>query len=82
MDPVDQRAFVIGLAKLDLEAEASGSIPAELFDVGEGSAAIGLWLAPTEQIHIGAVKDVKGFRHFVSQDKAGSCALLRLARAL
>jgi len=66
VDPIDQRTFMIGLAKLDPKAEASGSIPAELFDVGKGSAAIGLWLARAEQIQIGAVKDVKSFRHFVS----------------
>src|SRR5262249_46928970 len=47
----------------DRELMTPRGFAAKLLHVREGRAAIGLWLAGAEEIEVGAVEDVDGFRH-------------------
>src|SRR5215813_9400074 len=63
VDQVHDLALVVRLAEFDRELMAPGGFAAKLLHVPERRAAIGLWLAGAEQIEVGAVEDVDGFRH-------------------
>ena len=63
VQPIDQHAFVIGLAKVDLEAElARASRPASP-RYRRGYGAVNLRLARAEQVEVGAVQDEDGVGH-------------------
>src|SRR5262245_36741669 len=63
VDQVHDLALVVRLAKFDRELVAPRGLAAKLLDVLERRAAIGLWLAGAEEIEVGAIEDVDGFRH-------------------
>src|SRR5262249_24720475 len=52
LNPVDDRALVVRLAKLDRDVETLAGLAAQLLDVGERGAAVGLRLARAEQIEV------------------------------
>src|SRR4029079_19578852 len=62
LDPVDQLALMVGLTELDLELVTGCGLAAELFNVLQLRAAIFVRLAGAEQIEVGAVENVDGFR--------------------
>ena len=61
LDPIDDHALVVGLAKLDAEAVRVGGLAAELLDVLERRMAIDVRLAGAEQIEVRAVEHVDRF---------------------
>ena len=63
VQPVDQHAFMIALAKVNNEAEAFAHGFAIGFDILECLAAIDAWLALAKGIQIGSVQDENGLRH-------------------
>src|SRR5439155_3284082 len=63
VDQIDDLGLVVRLAELDRELVAPRGLAAELLHVLERRAAIGLRLARAEEIEVGAVEDVDGFRH-------------------
>src|SRR5215468_9101492 len=63
VDQIDDLALVVRLAELDRELVAPRGLAAKLLYVLERRAAIGLRLARAEEIEVGAVEDVDGFRH-------------------
>src|SRR4051812_24874862 len=63
MDPIDQLPFVVRLPEFEVELVLLGAVAAEPFHVLQRRAAIGLRLARAEQIKVGTVEDVNGFRH-------------------
>jgi hypothetical protein len=63
LNPVDDLALVIGLAKLYGKSMSLRRRPAKLLDVGKRGMAVELRLALAEQIKIGSDEDVDRFRH-------------------
>ena len=63
MQPVDQLAFMIGLAKHCGKPQIPGMGITGLFDVAERQGAIDLRLPRAEEIEIWSVEDVNGFAH-------------------
>src|SRR5262245_60083635 len=63
LDRIDDLALVVRLQEFDLEGMAAGSLTAKLLHVLERGAAIGVGLARAEEVEVGAVEDVDGFRH-------------------
>jgi hypothetical protein len=70
LDPVDQLAFVIGLAKINLQVEGGRAREAARFDIGQGVMAVYRRLANPEQVQIGAVEHEDG-RHASSPWRTG-----------
>src|SRR4029077_20991034 len=64
LNPIDDLAFVIGLAKYHRKPVMLRGRAAEFFDVGQRGAAVELRLPAAEQIEIGSVQDIDGLRHF------------------
>ena len=56
LDPVDELAFVVGLAEIDRQVERLRARQAALLDIGQRVIAIGRRLAHAEQVQIGSVK--------------------------
>ncbi|MNO61477.1 hypothetical protein D3C76_521280 [compost metagenome] len=56
VDPVDQFAFVVGLAKFDIQAQVVGAVGAALGEVGEGFATILGRLAGAQHVQVRAVQ--------------------------
>lgn len=66
VDAVDDGAFVVGLEGVQRGAERGGLRLCGGFDVGEGRAAVDVWLAGAEEVEVGAVDEEDGLRgHFV-----------------
>src|SRR4029077_15452408 len=63
VDRIDDLAFVVRLQEFDLEGVAAGSLAATRLHVLERGSAIGVGLARAEEVEVGAVEDVNGFRH-------------------
>ena len=63
LDPVDQLAFVIGLAEIDRQPEPLARRGAVGLDVGKGLAAIDGRLALAEHVEIWSVEDKDRDRH-------------------
>ena len=63
VDPVEQLAFLVGLAEVHGEAARLGEGRAFVGDFAQGPPAVGLWLAGAEQIQVGAVQDQYRARH-------------------
>src|ERR1700704_6015036 len=63
VDRIHDFALVVRLAKFDRELAPLRGLAAQRLDVVERRVAIGLGLARAEEIEIGAVEDVDGFRH-------------------
>ncbi|MNC69203.1 hypothetical protein D3C75_1198730 [compost metagenome] len=63
MDPVDQLAFVVGLAEFDFQTLLGGAALAEGFDVGEGFVAVGGRFAGAQHVQVGTVEDEDKVRH-------------------
>ena len=63
MDPVDDLAFVVGLAERDLEAAAGGEPPAQLLDIGERLVTVDVGLTHAEQVQVRPVQDVDPLAH-------------------
>jgi hypothetical protein len=61
--PVDQRAFRVGLPKVDLQAVFFALIDAELLEVFERVAAVDFRLANAEQIQVRSVQDQNRSSH-------------------
>jgi hypothetical protein len=57
LDPVDQLALMVGLAKLQPEAQLAGAPSAGFLDIRQAGAAVDLRLAGAEQVQIGSVED-------------------------
>ncbi|MOA19164.1 hypothetical protein D3C78_1395240 [compost metagenome] len=64
MDPVDQFAFVVGLAELHLEAQPGSGAAAQGGNVGEGFMAVGGGLTGAEHIEVRAVENQDGASHY------------------
>src|SRR5262249_23968235 len=60
---VHDLALMVRLSKFDFELVARSDLTTKLLHVPQRRAAIDLWLALAEQIKVGAVEDVNGFRH-------------------
>ncbi len=60
MDPIDELAFVVGLAEIDRQIERRGARQAALLDIGQRIIAIGRRLAHPKQVQIGAIQDKDG----------------------
>ena len=71
LDPVDQLAFVIGLAKIDLQVERGRAREAARFDIGQGVMAVDRRLAHPEQVQIGAVEHKDGRHASSPSEQAG-----------
>lgn len=56
VDPVEQFAFVVGLAKFDFQPELFGTAATQRGDISQGFMAVGGELAGTEQVEVGAVE--------------------------
>src|SRR5581483_11404190 len=56
VNPVDELAFVIGLAALDRQVERAGAGEAALLDIGERVVSVGCWLGHPEQVDVRAVE--------------------------
>lgn len=56
LNPIDQFAFEIGLAKINFSPQFGGSLSNFRLDLGKGHAAAFLWLACAEQVQIGTVE--------------------------
>src|SRR5262245_64737814 len=76
VDRIDDLAFVVRLQKFDLEGMAAGGLAAKLLHVLERGTAIGVGLARAEEVEIGAVEDVDGFRH----GRSGTATRRRVSR--
>src|SRR3978361_2234379 len=63
VNPIDQLALMVRLPEFDIELVVLGAVLAEPFHVLKGGMSIGLRLAGAEQIEVGTVEDVDGFRH-------------------
>src|SRR6202049_1024246 len=63
LDPIDQHAFMIGLAENDLEPMLPSARSDAFFDVGQRGAAINLRLSRAEEIEIRPIKDIYGEDH-------------------
>jgi len=57
VQPVNQHAFVIGLAAFHLQAQRMPLPDQPRFDIGQGIVAVNLWLARAEQVQVRAVED-------------------------
>lgn len=64
VDPVDQFAFVVGLAEFNLQAQIAGAGPAAISEVAKRFATVLVRLAGAEQIEIGAVEHENAGRHW------------------
>ena len=62
LDPIDQLAFMVGLAELDRQVESLAPREAALFEIGQRIITISRRLAHAEQIEIGAVQDKDGWQ--------------------
>src|SRR5947207_3356131 len=63
LNPVDDLALMVRLAKLERQPEAFGSVAAQLLDIAKVRAPIRLRLAGAEQVEVRAVEDVEGLGH-------------------
>ena len=63
IDPIDDLAFVIGLAEDQRKTVSLGRSAAELFDVDKRRPPLYMRLAGAEQIEVWSVKDVNSFGH-------------------
>ena len=57
LDPVDQRALLVGLAEIDRQAEAFACHRAIALDIGQALGTIDARLARAEQVQVGTVED-------------------------
>src|SRR5271163_2771388 len=73
LNPADDLALVIGLAKFHFQPVTLRRRAAKLFDVGERRAAVNLRLARAEQIEIGSVEDVNGLWHLADNTRRSFC---------
>jgi len=53
VDPVQQFAFVVGLAEFDFKPQLFGAAAAQGSDVGQGFMAVGGGFAGAEQVEVG-----------------------------
>src|SRR5262245_49241254 len=81
VDRIDDLALVVRLQEFDLEGVAAGGLAAKLLHVLERGAAIGVRLARAEEVEVGAVEDVDGFRHGRSGTATRGCFALYGPRA-
>src|SRR3954469_14059481 len=63
VEPVDQRCFGIGLAKVDDEPELLSLRNAERLDVGERVAPVDFRLPDAEQVQVRPIEDQDRLRH-------------------
>ena len=61
--PINEMAFVVGLAQINLEAQFARAIFEHAGKVIQRGRAVDLRLACSEQVEIGAVEDEDGIRH-------------------
>jgi hypothetical protein len=64
LDPVDELAFVVGLAELDRQAQSGAGLPTVGLDVGQRVSPIDGGFALAQHIQVRAVQDIDGSRHF------------------
>src|SRR5262245_47089984 len=76
VDRIDDLALVVRLQEFDLEGVAAGGLAAQLLHVLERGTAIGGGLARAEEVEVGAVEDVDGFRH----GRSGTATRRRVSR--
>src|SRR3954469_17318913 len=57
MNPVDQLAFVVGLAKIHGEVERGGAFEACLLDICQRLMAVDFRLAQAEQVEVRSIED-------------------------
>ena len=72
VQPVDQRAFVVGLSEVDSEAVLASLGDTRRLDLGERGSAVNLRLARAEQVEVRAVEDEEGGGHRVVLARAAS----------
>ena len=60
VDPVDERALVVGLPELHVQPELAPLLPAHRLDVGERGAPVHLGFAGAEQVEVGPVEHEDG----------------------
>ena len=63
LDPIDEDALLIGLAKIYRQAQFLAGGDAIALNIGQALCAIDARLASAEHIEIGAVEDEDGDRH-------------------
>ena len=63
VNPVEQFAFVVGLAEFDFQPELFGAATTQGGDIGQGLMAVGGGLAGAEQVEVGAVEHQHDRRH-------------------
>lgn len=57
LNPSDQLTLVVGLAKVDLNPQAHGTLPHHRLDLGKGATAVNPWFALSEQVQVRPVEE-------------------------
>src|SRR5580700_1170731 len=79
LNPVDELAFVVGLAEVDCQIERPSPRQAALLDIGQRIVPVGRWLAHPEQVQVRAVKN-EDSRQSTNSDAASGLIAWNVAR--